>query len=155
MAASASSVEYTPQASSHGSVRSSYLKPRTSNPLTYVSAQSLRALISASTSPTSSLAKLFSSPSSKTSARFSSNSPSRSTSSGTSVISTLPSARVTISGSSISISKAGCSSMRSSPMGAAYRPLSIKLVAMIFPSNRRHVYGEKRQVHLAHHWATV
>ena len=122
IAASANTVEYTPHASSQGSVRSSYLKPSTSRPLTNVSDHSLRDAVSVSTNSVRSPASVASVPSSMYSAKLSLNSSSPSSaSSGTSVISTLPSARVTISGltMSISISSASAAPNASMPCGAA------------------------------------
>ena len=126
MAASASTVEYTPHAPSHGSTRSSYWNPRTSNPFTNVSAQSLRLDMSASTAPIRSLEILLKTSSSKTSARLASKGTvSPMSALGISVISTEPSSRVTISGFTISISSALSSTASASrPAGAAYSPLS-------------------------------
>ena len=129
IAASANTVEYTPQAPSHGSVRSSYLKPNTSRPLTNVSAQSFRLSTSESTAPMISSARELSSPSSIPSARLPSNGISSSTSaSGTIVISILPSSNVTLSGFTISISSSEVSISASSiPTGAWYKPFSIAI----------------------------
>ena len=129
IAASARTVEYTPHASSHGSVRSSYLKPSTSIPLTNVSAHSLREPMSVSISSTKSPDKSCKTPSSSSSARFSPNSPSSSSSSlGPKLISTPPSSNSSISTSapsppsgisaSIPISNSAPSSS-SNPSGAA------------------------------------
>ena len=132
IAASARIVELTPQAPSHGSVRSSYLKPITSRPLTKVSAQSLRASMSACTCPTRSFDSEVKSPSSSISARFAPNSEKSISSPGMMVISILPSSSVTDSGSTISISSSPPSSSPSSkspsrPIGAAYSPFSIAM----------------------------
>ena len=132
IAASARTVEYTPHAPSHGSVRSSYLKPSTSRPLTNVSAQSLRLSMSADTKPTRSSANSFRSDSSIPSARFASKGiMSPMSASGMIVISTLPSSSVTISGLTISISSAApSSSLASMPSGAAYKPFSIAIICL-------------------------
>ena len=106
IAASVSTVEKTPQAPFQGSVLSSYFIPNTSRPLTYVSVQSLRELMSASTYSMSSDARLPNSLSSMSSAKFLLNS-SLTSLPGSSVISIEPSASVTESGFSISISSAG------------------------------------------------
>ena len=128
IAASASTVEYTPHAPSHGSVRSSYLNPRTSRPSTYVSAHSLRLCTSPSISSIIPNDILANSSSSSFSARLSSNLES-SSSSGMSDISTLPSLSVTSLGSTISISNISASGKSSSiPNGACIKPLSIAMV---------------------------
>ena len=137
IAASAKTVENTPQAPSQGSVRSSYLNPSTSKPATNVSAQSFLASISASTSPTRSFARIDSALSSIYSAIFAPNSViSSSPSLGINVTSTEPSSIITISGSTISISSSASTSpsiMSSSiPSGAAYNPFSI---AILHPLN--------------------
>ena len=56
IAASARTVECTPQAPSQGVVRASYLNPITSRPLTYISAHSLRLSMSESIKSVSSSA---------------------------------------------------------------------------------------------------
>ena len=135
IAASASTVEYTPQASSHGSVRSSYLKPSTSRPLTNVSAQSLRDTMSASNNSINSLASEFSLPSPMCSARLTSksDSPPSSISASPMMISAPPSgSMLTTDSSSISISI--LSPKLSRPCGAEYKPLPIEsAAAMICP----------------------
>ena len=141
MAASARTVELTPHAPSHGSIRSSYLKPSTSRPLTKVSAQSLRASISVSIWPTRSLESSFSCDSSRTSDKFIPNSVKSISSPGIMVISMLPSAKVTDSGSTISISNSEISisstpsKSASRPSGAAYNPFSIAIAKS--PNNIR------------------
>ena len=136
IAASASSVENTPHEPLHGSVRSSYRSPSTSKPLTNVSAQSLRLLMSEVTISSRSSASEASALSSISSARLASNSP-LSSASGSSVISTLPSDKVTCSGSTISISRGLsppiASTSSSMLVGAEYNPLSIELVAIFVP----------------------
>ena len=133
IAASANTVEYTPQAPSQGSVRSSYLKPSTSKPLTKVSAHSLRLSMSDSTMSHISLARELRSLSSNTSAKFSSNSPPIAPSaSGISVISILPSSSVTLSGFTISISSSPSPTSSSTPFGAEYSPFSIAISKIHF-----------------------
>ena len=136
IAASANTVEYTPQASSHGSVRSSYLKPSTSRPLTNVSAQSLRATMSASNNSIRSLDRECSTPSSICSARLASKSESSSTSvASPMMISAPPSgSMLTVESVSSSISISMLSPKLSRPCGAEYKPLLIESVAaMICP----------------------
>ena len=136
MAASVSTVENTPQAPVHGSVRSSYFMPRTSRPLTYISTQSLRLAMSASNSPSRSSASLLSSPSSMYSAKLAPKS-SPVSSSGMRSISTPSTPIFTPSGSSISISIAGVSSCTISskliPRGAPPIPETISDAAMSNP----------------------
>jgi len=118
MAASANTLEYTPQAPSQGSLRSSYLKPNTSRPRTKVSAHSLRLSRSESILPNNSSATAASWSSSIFSAMLSSNAPVLTPSApGIMVTSILPSSNVTISGFTISISSCSVSSS-STPFGA-------------------------------------
>ena len=140
IAASASTVEYTPQASSQGSVRSSYLKPSTSRPLTNVSAHSLRVAMSASTSSVRSEDRDWRVPSSMNSARLEEKSSSPDSSfSPSRLISTLPSGFSLIStspsGDSSSISSAlgPAPASSSMPCGAAYNPGTMLLVAIAAP----------------------
>ena len=130
-AASVSTVENTPQAPAHGSVRSSYFMPSTSRPLTNISVQSLREAMSASTISMMSLLILPSSSSSISSAKFllKSESPSSLPPISTSTLIS------TSSGRPISISKPEESSFNKSPSpcGAAYIPLSIEFVAIFYP----------------------
>ena len=133
IAASASTVEYTPHAPSHGSTRSSCLNPSTSSPRTNVSAQSLRLFISACTNPSSSLPSSSNCPASRYSAKLASNgaiSISASvSSSGDIETSTPPSSSTVISVSmgppSISISIPSPSVGR--PCGIAYKLRSIAI----------------------------
>ena len=144
IAASAKIVEYTPQAPSQGSVRSSYLNPSTSRPFTKVSAHSLRLSISASISPISSSESTERSVSSISSARLPSKDISEGPEPGTRVISTLPSSSVTMSGLTISISNPPSGSASSSGnsssilWGAAYSPFSIAIKSI---PNNIHQYG--------------
>ena len=137
IAASANTVEYTPQASSHGSVRSSYLNPSTSRPLTNVSAHSLRATTSASNNSIKSPASELSAPSSRCSARLDSNSVSSSVSTSTPIVISAPPSgsmfTVVSSPSSSGISISIPVVKLSSPCGAAYSPLLIESVAMVTP----------------------
>ena len=109
----------TPQAPSHGSVRSSYLSPSSFRPSTYVCIHSLRSLMSLSKSATSSSPSDCITLSSMYSARFASKLSSPVLGSGVRLISMSPMPIVTASGSSISISTSGSISRASSPMGAA------------------------------------
>ena len=138
IAASASTVEYTPQAPSQGSVRSSYLNPRTSNPLTNVSAQSLRLSKSLSTKSMRSSASIDNSSSSISSAMLALNPPFSVSPPGIIVTSTLPSSSVTMSGFTISISRSALgisptSKISSSiPIGAGFNPFSIAISKIHF-----------------------
>lgn len=120
MAASVSTVLYTPQAPAHGSVRSSYFIPRTSRPLTYIFTQSSREVMSASTSSSISEAMACRSFSSMCSARFASKAMGASSSgtsptSPSSTISMAPSTPATACGS---MNMRVSSSTLSSPIGA-------------------------------------
>ena len=140
IAASASTVENTPHAPSHGSVRSSYLKPSTSRPLTNVSAQSLRLSMSDCTCPMRSSDKDDRSLSSIISARLAPNSVKSASVPGIMVISIPPSDSVTASGSMISISSSGTSissksvSSSSIPSGAENIPFSIAIAYLLIIS---------------------
>ena len=114
----------TPQAPCHGSVRSSYFKPRSFRPSTYVCIHSLRSPMSFVNSLTSSLPKDSSALVSMYSARLASKSSSESSGAGARSISISPKPILTDSGSSISIS-IGSISSSSIPRGAAYKPLSM------------------------------
>ena len=117
----------TPQAPCHGSVRSSYLRPKSFRPSTYVCIHSLRSPISLVNSPTNSLPNDSNSLEPMYSARFASKSSSLSLGAGARSISISPMPIFTLSGSSISIS-IGSISSSSIPRGAAYKPLSMLII---------------------------
>ena len=140
-AASVRTVENTPQAPFQGSVLSSYFIPKTSRPRTYISVQSLRLLMSASTISMMSLEILASSPSSISSARLASNSTSL-TSSGIRSMTTPSIPIFKPSGFSISISTSGPSmgANASKPSGACDNEGNI-FVAISILSSTPQLYG--------------